>query len=415
MSEVLTGATTTKIPARRVSPMSDRVKAVQAEALRRFQREGRQLAPLRFGLVAIVIIIALTSKPTIGLSGHHLAFAICFLVFVIEMLGWPIFRPGLHAGNLSWRLGELSIMGASAVALVALQPNGVSEIPGSAVVFIAGVALAPVFALLVGGAVTAGVAIALAVAGSGGGASIAASVLLCAVLAVTGGLLRRYRLSQERTELLLAELEEARDDQARAAAAEERATIARDLHDVLAHSLSGLSIQLEMVRKLTSNVEVSEDVRAAIDAAAALAKQGLIGARDAVGVLRHNDQLGLEELPDLVDHFSRDLHLDVTFAVEGESRGVSPEIGLALYRVAGEALTNVSRHARGASTRVELAFEPTTVRLLVINSAGEPSEHADEGGGWGLAGVRERIRRLNGAVTAGPFGSGWSVVASVPT
>jgi signal transduction histidine kinase len=395
--------------------MSDRVKAVQAEALHRFQREGRQLAPLRFALVAIVAVIALTSTPTLGFSGHHLALTICFVIFAIEMLGWPLIRPGFHSANLTWRASELTIMGASAVALVALQPNGVSEIPGSAVVFIAGIALAPFVAVLVGGAVTTGVAIALGVAGDGSGASIAASVLLCAVLGVTGGLLRRYRLSQEQTEVLLAELEEARDDQARAAAAEERAAIARDLHDVLAHSLSGLSIQLEMVRKLTSNVEIGDDVRAAIDGAAALAKQGLIGAREAVGVLRHTDDLGLEEIPDLVDHFSRDLSLDVTFAIQGDERSVTPEIGLTLYRVAGEALTNVTRHARGATTRVELAFEPSIVRLSVVNSAGKPSESASEGGGWGLAGVRERINRLDGHITAGPSGAGWSVVASVPT
>ena len=413
MNEV--DARTARVPAHRVFTMSDRVKAVQAEALHRFQREGRQLAPLRFALVAIVVIIAFTSTPTLGFSGHRLALTICLVIFAAEMLGWPLIRPGLHSAHLTWRASELTIMGASAVTLVALQPNGVSEIPGSAVVFIAGIALAPFFAFLVGGLVTAGVAIALGVAGNGSGASVAASVLLCAVLGVTGSLLRRYRLSQEQTELLLVELEDARDDQARAAAAEERAAIARDLHDVLAHSLSGLSIQLEMVRKLTSNVEMGDDVRAAIDGAAALAKQGLIGARDAVGALRHTDQLGLEDIPDLVAHFSRDLSLDVTFAVEGNERSVTSEIGLALYRVAGEALTNVTRHAQGATTRVELVFEPSSVRVRVINGAGEPSQNAGEGGGWGLAGVRERITRLDGHISAGPSGAGWSVVASVPT
>jgi signal transduction histidine kinase len=211
--------------------MGDRVKAAQAEALRRFRHEGRQLAPLRFWVIGIVVLIAATSKPTIGLSGRHLALALALLVFIVEMLGWPTFRSSGVAG----RVVELGVMGASAVAIVVLQPNGVSELPGSAVVFIAGVALAPPFAIAVGSAVTVGVGIALGSAGGVGDASIAASALLCAVLGITGGLLRRYRLSQERAELLLAELEEARDDQARAAAAEERASIARDLHDVLAH------------------------------------------------------------------------------------------------------------------------------------------------------------------------------------
>jgi signal transduction histidine kinase len=247
-----------------------------------------------------------------------------------------------------------------------------------------------------------------------GAASIAASVLLCAVLGMTGALLRRYRSGQERTELLLAELEEARDDQARAAAAEERASIARELHDVLAHSLSGLSIQLEMMRKLAGKYEAPDDLRVAIDGAAELAKRGLAGAREAVGVLRNEERLGVDQLPELVEHFRRDLELAVTYSVEGDPRQVSPDLGLALYRVAGEALTNVVRHATGAITRVELSFGSADVRLAVTDNGGQPSALSAEGSGWGLAGVRERVKRLGGDLEAGPSGQGWSVVASAP-
>jgi signal transduction histidine kinase len=390
--------------------MSDRVKAVQAEALRRFRREGRQLNPLRWWVVGIVVLVAVTSKPVLGLSGRHLALAICLVVFVVEMLGWPVLR----SGQVAARVGEFTVFGASAVAIAVLQPNGVSELPGSAVVFTAGVALAPPFAAAIGAAVTAGVAVALASGGGAGAAPIAASVLLCAVLGVTGALLRRYRLSQERTELLLAQLEEARDDQARAAAAAERASIARDLHDVLAHSLSGLSIQLEMVRKLAGNAEVPVELRAAIDDAAGLAKQGLAGARDAVGVLRRDDRLGVDKLPELVEHFRRQFGLAVAYTVQGTPRPVAPDLGLALYRVTSEALTNVARHAAGASTRVELNFDTAGVRLVVTDDGGEQTALAAEGSGWGLAGVRERIKRLGGDFTAGPSGPGWSVVVSAP-
>lgn len=85
------------------------------------------------------VVVALTSKPAIGLSGRHLALLACLVVFVVEMLGWPIL-PGGRAGA---RVGELAVLGASAVALVAFQPNGVSELAGGAVVFTAGVALSP--------------------------------------------------------------------------------------------------------------------------------------------------------------------------------------------------------------------------------------------------------------------------------
>jgi signal transduction histidine kinase len=389
--------------------MSDRVQAAQAEALRRFRRQGRQLAPLRLWVVAIVVLVALTSKPGIGLSGRHLALAVCLVVYLIEILGWPILRRD----GVAARVGELAVLGASSIAIVVLQPNGVSELPGSAVVFIAGVSLSPAFAVAVGAAVTAGVAIAVGLAG-GSSADIAASALLCAVLGITGALLRRYRLSQEATELLLARLEDARDDQARAAAAEERASIARELHDVLAHSLSGLSIQLEMVRKIAGKEDAPADLRAAIDGAADLAKQGLAEARDAVGALRRDDRLGVDQLPGLVAHFRRDFNLAVDYTVAGTPRPVAPDLGLALYRVTREALTNVARHAEGAATHVELSFDEAEVRLVVTDGGGAQSALAAEGSGWGLAGVRERIKRLGGDLSAGPSGAGWSVIVSAP-
>jgi signal transduction histidine kinase len=390
--------------------MSERVMAAQADGLRRLRHQDRRLVPLRVFVVAIVVVVALTSKPAIGLSGRHLALLCCLAVFVVEMLGWPI----LPGERVDARVGELVLFGASAVALVALQPNGVSELAGSAVVFTAGVALAPVLAAVVGGAVTAGVAVTLSLIGGASGASVAAAALLCAVLGVTGSLLRRYRLSQANTELLLAQLEDARDDQARAAAAEERASIARELHDVLAQSLSGLAIQLEMARKIAGKAHAPAELSAAIDGAAGLAKQGLTEARDAVGALRRDDRLGVDQLPELCEHFRRDFGLAVTYAVEGGPRPVSADVGLALYRVTGEALTNVARHAAGASTLVELSFDAERVRLAVTNDQGQRNAVAAEGSGWGLAGVRERMKRLGGELAAGPQGAGWSVTVSVP-
>ncbi|HTW97216.1 MAG TPA: histidine kinase [Acidimicrobiales bacterium] len=390
--------------------MGERVRAAEEEALRRQQREGRQLAPLRLWVVGIVVVVAATSKPAIGVEGRHLVLLLALVVFVAEMLALPVVRLGGAAG----RVVELCVMGTAAVALVVVQPNGVSELPGSAVVFIAGVALEPLLAIVVGAAVTIAVAAALASVGGVGAASIAASALLCAVLGLTGGLLRRYRLSQSRAELLFAELEEARDDQARAAAAEERQSIARELHDVLAHSLSGLSIQLEVARKLAASLAVPDELRRPIEGAAGLAKQGLVEARAAVTALRRDDELGLERLPELVEHFRRDLHLEVRFSSSGPARQIAPELGLALYRVAGEALTNVARHARGAATTVELAYDLDEVRLVVSDEGGEETELSSEGSGWGLSGMRERIRRLGGELHAGPAGTGWSVVATMP-
>ena len=122
----------------------------------------------------------------------------------------------------------------------------------------------------------------------------------------------------------------------------------------------------------------------------------------------------MDQLPELVEHFRRHFSLAVAYTVEGTPRPVTPDLGLALYRVTAEALTNVARHAAGASTRVELAFDAARVRLAVTDSGGEQNALAAEGSGWGLAGVRERVKRLGGDLIAGPSGSGWSVVVSAP-
>jgi signal transduction histidine kinase len=169
-----------------------------------------------------------------------------------------------------------------------------------------------------------------------------------------------------------------------------------------------------MVRKLAGKAEAPAELRAAIDDAAGLAKEGLAGARDAVGALRRDNRLGVDQLGELVEHFRRDFGLSVAYTVSGTERPVPPDLGLALYRVTGEALTNVARHAVGASTRVELCYDADVVRLAVTDDGGEPSALAAEGSGWGLAGVRERIKRLGGDFTAGPAGPGWSVVVSAP-
>ena len=102
------------------------------------------------------------------------------------------------------------------------------------------------------------------------------------------------------------------------------------------------------------------------------------------------------------------------YTVAGTARPVAPDLGLALYRVAGEALTNVARHAEGADARVELSYDKKGIRLTVTDSGGSRSALADEGSGWGLEGLRERVKRLGGDLTAGPSGSGWSVVVSAP-
>jgi signal transduction histidine kinase len=233
------------------------------------------------------------------------------------------------------------------------------------------------------------------------------------VLYAAGQMIRQAEAGRDRTQTLMGELEAARDDQAAAAVAAERAAIARDLHDVLAHSLSGLAIQLEGARRLARNEAASPALREVIDRSAALAKEGLVEARRAVGVLRDEPPAMLEHLPALVEHYRDDLALPVELVEAGERRPVTDAVGQTLYRVAGEALTNVVRHAPGAVTEVTLTWAGDELRLRVANEPGAPvPDHP--GAGFGLLGIAERVARIGGRCHTGPVGERWVVDVTVP-
>ena len=142
-------------------------------------------------------------------------------------------------------------------------------------VWIAAVRLPAVPAAVAAGAITAALAVAVGLTGQPPAQSAITAVLLCLLLAVTGQFIRRGRQSQDRTELLLAQLRDAREAGAAAAALTERSRIAGELHDVLAHSLSGLAIQLQGARKLAGREAVSGALRAAVERSAELTKAGL--------------------------------------------------------------------------------------------------------------------------------------------
>jgi signal transduction histidine kinase len=184
----------------------------------------------------------------------------------------------------------------------------------------------------------------------------------------------------------------------------------------LAHSLSGLSIQLEGARRLAQNDKVNPELGAVIERAAALAKQGVVEARTAVGALRDDDLRTVERLPDLVEQYRRDLGLVVNIAVEGEARAISPDVTLALYRALGEALTNIGRYAPGTETDVLVQWAPEEIHLRVEDQGALPgaTPEGPSGGGWGLVGMRERVQRLGGRCVVGPAGRGWVVDIVLP-
>jgi signal transduction histidine kinase len=363
-------------------------------------------------VILVVVLASVNGHPVPGLHGKALAVTLSLCVFTV-MLASAV-RDGFPNLALELQGVVIALMGAAGVAIAGLQLRGATGIAAGVAVFMAITRLPFKSGVGVAGALTVALGVVMAAAGSASSA-VAAGILVTVVLGIVAEFLKQSRKSQTQTELLLAQLADARDEQAHAATIAERGRIAGELHDVLAHSLSGAAIQLQGARKLADRERAPKPVSDAIDRASELVKAGLDNARQAVGALRGDPLPTLAELPSLVDDYRSDLHLDVTLHIEGDTRDVPADRSLVLYRGAQEALTNVARYAPSACTTVTVHYEPERMRLCVDNRASAVAQHPRIGGGHGLVGLRERVERTGGTMTAGPVGDGWRVEIEVPT
>ncbi len=241
--------------------------------------------------------------------------------------------------------------------------------------------------------------------------SLAAAMFLIAAL-VAG----RLRVSQELTR----EKEHSALEGSRRALVEERTRIARELHDVVAHSMSVIQVQASTARYRIP--EVGEAAIAEFDDIAATARASLTEMRRMLGVLRTEDQSaelapqqGIADVPALVDSIRR-AGVEVGLVVEGgdAAAAANPAVQIATFRIVQEALSNAVRHAPGARIEVRLHADATSIRIRVHN--GMPPRTPDtHGTGYGLRGMRERSELLGGSLSAGPDADGgWTVEASLP-
>ncbi|MFI2187375.1 sensor histidine kinase [Streptomyces sioyaensis] len=322
------------------------------------------------------------------------------------------------------------ILGAGGNVLAFLQPASLMMVPVATAVAMLFARLRPRLAALLAAPLTVAIAVISAYVGPSRNAvqNAGASALLCVVLGVAYLFARQARLRHDHAELLLAELEDSREAQSRAAAVAERTRIARELHDILAQSLSALSVQLEGARKLAERDTSDSALRQLIVRSGELTREGLADARRAVAALRGDDVPIVDQLTTLVDRCRRDLALSITLSVAGQPRTLTPEANLALYRGTQEALTNAARHAAGSPATVVLRFtsQATTLTVSDQGRAGGADHNGAEtgvpvppveawtGGGNGLRGMCERIERVGGRIGAGPAGQGWTVEMEIP-
>jgi len=215
------------------------------------------------------------------------------------------------------------------------------------------------------------------------------------------------------------ELEQTRSLVVDQATLNERRRIARDVHDLVGHSLTVVMLHVTGARHLVHK-DPDEAERALLQAEGA-AKESLAEIRRTVGMLRDESDSAAEILPaarlsdlsNLADEFLL-AGVDVSLITHGPLDLVDPSVALAGYRIVQEAVTNVSRHAIGASATVSVVVDHEQCEITVSNDAGLPSGMSS-GSGFGLASMRERARSVNGSLLAGPADGGWLVEASLPT
>jgi signal transduction histidine kinase len=340
----------------------------------------------------------------LGAGGAHLAALLLLGAAVASWLAW------VAAG-----LAALPLVRLGALVAMALFGGALAAFASLAVIFPAVASLSGAMgwrirtALVLAATGCATMAIAVSSAGRPDGAVLTGVAACCAGLAIGIGR-REAILRAEQATLVKVEQERTESERGRAELLAERNHLARELHDVLAHTLSALSLQLEAFSTVLDAEPSVGEIRRQLERTRQLVHEGLDEARGAVRALRED----ADPLPSQLTRLCSERQ--VPLAVSGSPVALGQPVSLALYRIAQEALTNAVKHAPGAPVSVCLDFAPDAVRLAVENGpATRPAPSAaGAGGGYGLQGIAERLALIGGRLDVGPTATGWRVSAEVP-
>jgi signal transduction histidine kinase len=362
-------------------------------------------------VIAVVVVLSFAQQPAPSLAGSGLGVSLS-LALLIAATATLVLRRDTPATARA--LAGLIVASA---CLVWLQPGGAAE-PGLFVaVAVAGIRLSdgPSIVAL---ALAAAAFIAPAVHVNRSAGMIAGTELGIVAFYLVARFGRSAAAAHEQTRRLLLELQASRTAEAEAAMLRERSRLARDMHDVLAHSLSGLMLQLEGARMLSTQPDARGQLPPALDRAHHLARAGLEEARRAIAALRDEDLPGPDRLQQLTAGFEEDSHVRTSLEITGTARELDSETALTIYRVAQEALTNIRKHAAPDRVAVSLGYDATGTRLTVCDHA--PTSPAAtlpsrrDGDGYGLTGMRERAELLGGSLSADHTPDGFRVELWIP-
>lgn len=364
------------------------------------------LRVIGFAWLGIVIVGTAFTSPQPRVLGHGALIVASLLVLVAGAIGTQPQRRNLGTGRLIFAIATVT---AGAAGLCLAQPRGIWQAGPVFVCIIVAMRFDRRTGLIIVGTML-GLFVVL-LAASDHGDQIMSLLMTAIPWYLVMRLLRVFALQRDA-------LAESRAAEARAAAAAERGRLAREMHDVLAHSLSALALQLESTRLMARSRDADPELVQSLDRAHHLAASGLQEARQAIATARGEELPGPERIPDLAGAFGEQSGLPVAVEVEGEPRVLPPEARLAVYRTAQEALTNVSRHATAERVDVRLRYGPDATVLVVedhaVAGSPPPVGLGLSGGGFGLTGMRERAELLGGELLAGATPRGFRVELRLP-
>lgn len=251
-------------------------------------------------------------------------------------------------------------------------------------------------------------------------AAVAAGLVWLTVAVLAGTVRRqrqiRYEAAIERASVLQAQQVAER----RIAVLEERTRIAREMHDVVGHSLNAIAVQAEGVRYVL-RADADRADRALADIGE-LSRAAVDEVRELLDVLADDEQNApvrptptVRDVPELIGSL-RYTSAGIRLRIEGDTEAVPDHIGTTAYRVVQEGLTNALKHAQGAPVTVYLAVRDHAMDVAILNTASTTHAEPKSGGGHGIAGMRERVRASGGVLLAGPDSAtgGWRVSANLP-
>jgi signal transduction histidine kinase len=388
---------------------------------------------VRILVLVMVLITVPIATPHPGVGARGIAIAVTLSVSTIAWVIWLRARKRTAVVATA-----LAVMAAAGGVLAGISAFSTAVAIGCVVTSSAGVRLSTETSL----AITAETVAAFLIAGLATGAPV--GTLVGYPAAFIGlwafGLTRRaYLLRAEQAERALEQARRAHAAENQAAALAERARIAREIHDVLAHSLAAVSVNLQAAEGLLGELPPasrgSEVVKAleCIERAVVFTRDGMAETRHAILALRESSDVGgaagsaggaagsarlTEQLEALTREYRADGDTAVGFRVTGEPHPVGAEAGLTAYRTAQEALTNARKHAPGQPVSISLEFTPADVTVQVVNKLPPEDDSAGPlagtGTGYGLTGLRERAALGGGTLTAGPEDGQWRVCLRIP-